>query len=229
MICTNCGKEIQDGASFCPYCGALFADGLVRIHYEAQLESSAETLPVYNAETVRAAWDRQKATIGDDLSAKLDQMAETPSSNAGDLNADGAASTLAAAGASSSNAGDLNADGAASTLTAGAASSADEGDLGTDDAAADPRVTQDGEHASEEDAEDAANTPAREDIDADFDIDFGDSFGRKRDASSKAFDVEASSEDEDYDPAAEDEAILDEFYKKALRFEAEERRRREEE
>ena len=62
MICTNCGKEIQDGASFCPYCGALFADGLVRIHYEAQLESSAETLPVYNAETVRAAWDRQKAT-----------------------------------------------------------------------------------------------------------------------------------------------------------------------
>ena len=78
MICTNCGKEIQDGASFCPYCGALFADGLVRIHYEAQLESSAETLPVYNAETVRAAWDRQKATIGDDLSAKLDQMAETP-------------------------------------------------------------------------------------------------------------------------------------------------------
>ena len=75
MICTNCGKEIQDGASFCPYCGALFADGLVRIHYEAQLERSAETLPVYNAETVRAAWDRQKATIGDDLSAKLDHMA----------------------------------------------------------------------------------------------------------------------------------------------------------
>ncbi len=184
MICTNCGKEIQDGASFCPYCGALFADGLVRIHYEAQLESSAETLPVYNAETVRAAWDRQKATIGDDLSAKLDQMTETPS--------------------------------------------ADEGDLGTDNAAADPRVTQDGEHASEEDAEDAANTPAREDIDADFDIDFGDSFGRKRDASSKAFAVEASSEDEDYDPAAEDEAILDQIYKKALRFEAEERRRREE-
>ena len=108
MICTNCGKEIQDGASFCPYCGALFADGLVRIHYEAQLESSAETLPVYNAETVRAAWDRQKATIGDDLSAKLDQMTETPSADEGALNADGAASTLAAAGALSANAGDLN-------------------------------------------------------------------------------------------------------------------------
>ena len=91
MICTNCGKEIQDGASFCPYCGALFADGLVRIHYEAQLESSAETLPVYNAETVRAAWDRQKATIGDDLSAKLDQMTETPSADEGALGTDDAA------------------------------------------------------------------------------------------------------------------------------------------
>ena len=120
MICTNCGKEIQDGASFCPYCGALFADGLVRIHYEAQLESSAETLPVYNAETVRAAWDRQKATIGDDLSAKLDHMAEIPSADAGDLNADGTASTLAADGASSANAGDGRwvADGGA--VTAGA-------------------------------------------------------------------------------------------------------------
>ena len=137
MICTNCGKEIQDGASFCPYCGALFADGLVRIHYEAQLESSAETLPVYNAETVRAAWDRQKATIGDDLSAKLDHMAETPSANAGDLNADGTASTLAAGAVSSANAGALNADGAASTLTADTVSSTNAVDLGTDGAAAD--------------------------------------------------------------------------------------------
>lgn len=224
MICTNCGKEIQDGASFCPYCGALFADGLVRIHYEAQLESSAETLPVYNAETVRAAWDRQKATIGDDLSAKLDHMAETPSANAGDLNADGTASTLATDTASSANAGDLNADGAASTLVAGIASSANAGNFDTTGAASDS------DSAPEGDAEEIVNTHAREDMDADFDTDFGDSFGDRDDASAKTAAVETSSEDEeDYDPAAEDEAILDEFYKKALRFEAEERRRREEE
>ena len=196
MICTNCGKEIQDGASFCPYCGALFADGLVRIHYEAQLERSAETLPVYNAETVRAAWDRQKATIGDDLSAKLDQMAETPSANAGDLNADDVSSTHVAA-VSSANAGDLDMDGAATTLATGAASSADAGDLDMDGAAADRGMMQDGEPAPEGDAEETANAPTREDIDADFDVDFGE----KRDASSKTSAVDTSSEDEeDYDP-----------------------------
>ena len=220
MICTNCGKEIQDGSTFCPYCGALFADGLIHIHYEPHLESSRETLPVYNAGTVREMWAREKNAYANG-SVEMQQRTFTEASDEG--TSVNSVSNQQAAGASEEEQKNI-ADAEQKINVAQ--------DIGEhQDMNADQEVAQNQEMQKDSDIH-----ATQQDIDADFDVDFSDrhSEAEDTDGSSEAAhatedSTQTGTEDTDADSVEEDEALLDEMYKKALRFEAEERRRRDEE
>lgn len=54
MYCRNCGKETNDAASFCPYCGAKTAAGIPAVKKDTvnpastvRINDAAEDLPVY--------------------------------------------------------------------------------------------------------------------------------------------------------------------------------------
>lgn len=47
MYCRNCGKEINDTASFCPYCGATASIKRPEVKIETVHRGMNEELPVY--------------------------------------------------------------------------------------------------------------------------------------------------------------------------------------
>lgn len=48
MYCTNCGKETSDGASFCPYCGAVIEQAAPEKIPEPTPERIPEPVPAMN-------------------------------------------------------------------------------------------------------------------------------------------------------------------------------------
>lgn len=51
MYCSSCGKEINDTAGFCPYCGAKKASGMPEMQAAAvrpEMQAAARPVPVVN-------------------------------------------------------------------------------------------------------------------------------------------------------------------------------------